>query len=199
MRARRAQGLREAASDLATASAVGDSPAVFAAYIPSMIEVDETVFLAVTNVCRPNTSRPMDITLGTARLAEGSTTEGTVVLVYRDESGRESKSRRVARWSPGKGWGIAPSEFWRRVGFSTPPFAVVADLTDGGQCAGARRAPDGANCPPGFPVKGNLAYRGGEPIYHLPGWTYYAATRPFLCLAEEWMAQALFFRASQVR
>lgn len=56
-----------------------------------------------------------------------------------------------------------------------------------------RAAPEGANCPTSHPIKGNRE----SMIYHLPGGSSYAATRPELCFAAPADAEADGYRRSQ--
>ena len=55
--------------------------------------------------------------------------------------------------------------------------------------------PQGMNCPPGFPIKGNQT-TGQEWIYHVPGGQFYNATRPEECFATEEAARAAGYRRS---
>jgi hypothetical protein len=62
-----------------------------------------------------------------------------------------------------------------------------------GPASGARAAPEGTNCPVSHPVKGNRE----SMIYHLPGGSSYAATRPEVCFAAPADAEADGYRRSQ--
>ncbi|EYB67866.1 hypothetical protein DEIPH_ctg032orf0123 [Deinococcus phoenicis] len=55
-----------------------------------------------------------------------------------------------------------------------------------------RAAPQGMNCPPGFPIKGNA----GSMIYHLPGGNFYAKTRPEDCFRTMQEARQAGYRGS---
>lgn len=61
--------------------------------------------------------------------------------------------------------------------------------------AGGQVAPQGMNCPPGYPIKGNRT-TGREPIYHVPGGQFYERTRPEACFATEADARAAGYRRS---
>jgi hypothetical protein len=50
------------------------------------------------------------------------------------------------------------------------------------------------DCPPDFPIKGNLPSR----VYHLPGQPTFERTIPELCFADEDAAMSAGFRPSQV-
>jgi len=52
------------------------------------------------------------------------------------------------------------------------------------------------DCPPGYPVKGNINSR-GEKIYHVPGGQFYDRTKPEYCFCTPADAEAAGFRASK--
>lgn len=54
----------------------------------------------------------------------------------------------------------------------------------------------GYNCPPGYPVKGNINSK-GEKIYHVPGGQFYDRTKPEYCFCTPADAEAAGFRASK--
>lgn len=62
----------------------------------------------------------------------------------------------------------------------------------------AGAAPQGSDCPADHPVKGNIVDRGdnkGDKIYHVPGGSSYAATKPERCFLDAAEAEAAGFRA----
>jgi hypothetical protein len=52
---------------------------------------------------------------------------------------------------------------------------------------------DEYNCPPDYPVKGNIGSNGN--IYHMPAWRSYSRTKPERCFATAADAEAAGFRA----
>jgi hypothetical protein len=57
--------------------------------------------------------------------------------------------------------------------------------------------PQGADCPPSHPIKGNQGSRSTtEWIYHLPGGASYRVTVPEECFASEAEARAAGYRRS---
>lgn len=54
----------------------------------------------------------------------------------------------------------------------------------------------GYDCPPGYPVKGNINSK-GEKIYHVPGGQFYDRTKPEYCFCTPADAEAAGFRASK--
>ncbi|MBA2598225.1 MAG: hypothetical protein H0V00_16505, partial [Chloroflexia bacterium] len=66
----------------------------------------------------------------------------------------------------------------------------VADIESGDWIpADAVRGTGGQDCPPGFPVKGNLPSR----MFHLPGQATYERTNPEICFASAEAASAAGF------
>ena len=58
-------------------------------------------------------------------------------------------------------------------------------------------APQGADCPAAYPVKGDISSATGDRIYHVPGGQFYAVTQPDACFATPTDAEAAGFRASE--
>jgi hypothetical protein len=58
-------------------------------------------------------------------------------------------------------------------------------------------APQGAECPAAYPVKGDISSATGDRIYHVPGGQFYAVTQPDACFATPTDAEAAGFRASE--
>lgn len=75
---------------------------------------------------------------------------------------------------------------------------VMALRSDGDTSGPGGASPTGSMCPPDFPVKGNES-QSGELIYHEPGWTYYDKTNPERCFVDGRAAEAVGFRASEIR
>jgi micrococcal nuclease len=57
-------------------------------------------------------------------------------------------------------------------------------------------APQGADCPATYPIKGDISSATGDRIYHVPGSQSYAVTQPEACFATPTDAEAAGFRAS---
>jgi hypothetical protein len=78
-----------------------------------------------------------------------------------------------------------------------PPVPTAAPTPAPAPRGAGEAAPQGADCPAAYPIKGDISSATGDRIYHLPGGQFYAVTQPDACFATHTDAEAAGFRASE--